>query len=273
MKVKFWDADLRKEYWHKCSFLITIYSILITVIEEQTFKAWGISLLILFFVGVILWSWYQANHVTILSLSINGSRIEIKEGDIFSEAGLKIIPFNEFFDTLVNNKLISTSSLNGQYIIRHYTNPSELDTVIDGNEHARAHIIKKGWKREGKSTQYELGTIVENGDYFLLAFSHFDEDNRAFLKVQDYVTCLLKMWEECDILYNGRSIVLPLLGAGITRFRNHTEITDQELLETILWSFKVSRLRLKASAKLTILLTPEALKEINLYGIMKQFTT
>lgn len=273
MKVGFWDADLRKEYWFKCSILITIYSIPVTVMETQAVKIWGLILLIFLSVGIILWSWYRANHIKSLVLSINKTEIEIKEGDIFATKGLKVIPFNEFFDTQVDNDLISDSSLNGQYITRFYKNPSDLETVIERNKHSTERIIEKGYEREeGKSTRYALGTIVENGEYLLLAFSHFDEKNRAFLSVQDYVTCLLRMWEECDILYNGRSIVLPLLGAGITRFRDHKEITDQELLETILWSFKVSRLRLKASAKLTILLTSATLKNVNLYAIMKRFT-
>ena len=39
---------------------------------------------------------------------------------------------------------------------------------------------------------------------------------------------------------------MPLLGSGITRFHGYEEITDQEILEIILWTFKVSKIKFMA---------------------------
>ncbi|MHA6252748.1 macro domain-containing protein [Oceanobacillus sp. CAU 1775] len=33
------------------------------------------------------------------------------------------------------------------------------------------------------------------------SFSRFDENNRAYLSMQDYISCLLKFWNEIDIIY------------------------------------------------------------------------
>ena len=104
-----------------------------------------------------------------------------------------------------------------------------------------------------------------------LAFTHFDENNRAFLEINDYIDCLMNMWNECDIHYGGNTVVLPLLGSGITRFRGYENITDQELLEIMIWTFKVSRIRFQYPAKAKVVLTNDCLSKVNLYEIKKQY--
>ena len=108
-------------------------------------------------------------------------------------------------------------------------------------------------------------------DFFILAFSKFDNQNRAYLEMNDYTACLMNMWNECDIHYGGRSIVLPLLGSGITRFHGYENITDQELLEIILWTFKVSRIRFQYPSQAKIVLAQNSLDKIDLYKIKKLF--
>jgi hypothetical protein len=87
----------------------------------------------------------------------------------------------------------------------------------------------------------------------LTAFSHFDDDNRAYLTMQDYINFLLEFWNEVDIRYAGRTVVIPLLGSGITRFKG-CSISEQELLELLLWSFKTSRIKFRYPSKLKIVL-------------------
>ena len=47
--------------------------------------------------------------------------MEVKIGDIFSESDFKVIAFNEYFDTQVDNKIIAESTLNGMYIRDYIT--------------------------------------------------------------------------------------------------------------------------------------------------------
>lgn len=42
--------------------------------------------------------------------------VDVKVGDIFDQAALKIIAFNEYFDTPVDDVVISAKTLNGIYI-------------------------------------------------------------------------------------------------------------------------------------------------------------
>ncbi len=82
-------------------------------------------------------------------------------------------------------------------------------------------------RQVGKQIKYQLGSIFRWNDYFLTAFSKFDSKNRAYLDMDDYIKFSLKFWDEIDCFYAGRSVTIPLLGSGITRFRDNNNITDQ----------------------------------------------
>ena len=91
------------------------------------------------------------------------------------------------------------------------------------------------------------------------------------LEVNEYINCLMNFWNECDVFYSRYTVVMPLLGSGITRFHGYVEITDQEILEIILWTFKVSKIKFKYPSSLKIVLTNNTLKKINLYEIKNRF--
>ena len=70
------------------------------------------------------------------------------------------------------------------------------------------------------------------------------------------------MWNEIDIHRGSNSIVLPVLGAsGIVRFRK--TYTAQQLIELILWSFRISGIRLNKTATLTIVVHESLVNEID----------
>ncbi|NLB42114.1 MAG: hypothetical protein GX815_07610 [Clostridiales bacterium] len=51
-----------------------------------------------------------------VALNIRGMKVIVKEDDILKTTGWRLIPFNEYFDTLVDDVIIAHSSLNGKYI-------------------------------------------------------------------------------------------------------------------------------------------------------------
>lgn len=272
MKVKLSNRKLWKEYYAVLSVISVIASFAFLFLKIPAGKELlcgvaFLSCLIIAF-GIV---WYRANHIQNVTLNINNSTLEIGRGNIFEEDGFKIIAFNEFFDTQVDDVIISKNTLNGKYITRFYPHVSDLDEIISSDTHSSEKIIWKSERKGGKSSRYKLETIVKNGEFFLLAFTRFDENNRAFLEIDDYIDCLMNMWNECDIHYGGNTVVLPLLGSGITRFRGYENITDQELLEIIIWTFKVSRIRFQYPAKAKIVLTNDCLNKINLFDIKKQY--
>lgn len=118
----------------------------------------------------------------------------------------------------------------------------------------------------GKNIKYRLGSVYLHGEYMLTAFSHFDSQNRAYLSQKEYVSCMLNFWDEVDQLYAGRSVSVPLMGSGITRFRD-ADVQPQELLKILIWSYKISRVKFKHPANVTIIIHSSMADKINLYEL------
>ncbi|MEK4259436.1 MULTISPECIES: macro domain-containing protein [unclassified Paenibacillus] len=268
-KVKFFDTSLFKDFLYILStagVFFSFFSIIIDVSNKAKIFV-GLALIIILFI-IYLGMWIRANTLTSIELSVDNSKVIVKIGNIFNEPGLKVIAFNEYFDTKVDNEIISQNTLNGLYLNTIVPDIEELDRLIEQSEYLREKIESENATRvKGKKKRYRLGTIHQNDEYLLTAFSRFDNNNRAYLYMNDYISLLLNFWNEVDIIYAGRSVVLPLMGAGITRFKEYNNVTDQELLELLLWSFKISRIKFTHPSTVTIIIHSSRKDKINFYKL------
>lgn len=224
---------------------------------------WVIKLLLvlgsylLIVVAVFIIKYHKAKKG--ISLNIRGIKVNIRQGDIFKAEGWKIISFNEYFDTTVDDIVIAHNSLNGKFIDDYVTDINDLNSVItaetdDNTEYKRDN-------RNGRDI-FPLGRIIRyKNKYMLLAFSHF-KNNQAYLTSKDYEHCLRVMWKEISRTYANIPVFIPLLGSGITRFeeRQHTNF---DLLKCVLCTLRTSNADIKQP--ITILLTEETIQDINIY--------
>lgn len=272
MKIKIFDKAILKKYYE----VFTAISVLIAFVfmfdmSTKTKLVLGVIAIVLA-IAICLIVWRCANKMDKATISICGSTVEIGYGDIFQEASKKVIAFNEYYDTVVDNLIISETSLNGQYIKNIFTDVAALDkSIVDDDHLSRCTAGSETKRKAGKTKKYKLGTIHVEGDYYLLAFAHVDKDNKAYLYVKDYVVCLLNMWDEIDIFYANQTVAIPLLGSGITRFEKCENITEQELLDVLLWTFKTSKLKFKHGACLKIVLSPDIKDKINLFELNEKY--
>ncbi|MEI6097011.1 MAG: macro domain-containing protein [Alphaproteobacteria bacterium] len=125
--------------------------------------------------GTYFFIWIWSNRLNHAEIEIDGTSITIKVGDIFSQPGLKAIAFNEYFDTQVDNKIISEASLNGIFLKSHLNVASgELDKRIDSFPFEADEALGENDQRShGKKKKYRLGTIFVHNDYLLTAMSKF----------------------------------------------------------------------------------------------------
>jgi len=270
LKVRFYDKKLLQNYLVVLSAVSVLSSFFYIVVEipanHKISVGMGIAL-ILFIIFII--EWMIANFQDKTTLCINNSTLIVKIGDIFKEKNLKVIAFNEYFDTQVDNKIIADNTLNGIYIKSKIDDISKLDYVIDNDIHLNSKVVQNNDSRSnGKKKKYELGTIFQNDDYLLTAFSKFDNDNRAYLSMNDYVNFLLNFWNEIDIIYAGRSVSIPLLGSGITRFQD--TISEQESLELLIWSFKISRIKFTYPSMVSIIIHESKRDKINFFKLKEE---
>lgn len=181
-----------------------------------------------------------------VNIEIAGNEVKIVADDLFEQDGIKLIPFNEFFDTKVDDIVISKNSLNGQYV-EHHANKQVLYQAISSDTKSTL----PGPVEVGGRKQYPLGTIKLCEDYALLAFTHMDDLNRAFLSFEQYEQCLLNMWGELDRVYAGKQVVVPLLGSGITRFKGQKPSEDG-LLRCMLCTLSMSGRKFKSGVLITL---------------------
>ena len=270
MKVTLLNRTLWKQYLAVLGTIgiITSFVTIFVTIEDKYKLCSGI----IFFIVLVLVFFYllfRANHLSEITLKINGLKVNIFYGDIFEVQGLKVIPFNEYFDTIVDNEVIAENTLNGKYIKKYYSNVDELDNQIT------TKLAGKTFKTNnsrilGKKNKYELGTTIEIKNEFLLtAFTHFDSENKAYLSKIDYLLCLDKLWNELNKIYAQRDINIPLLGSGISRIGN--DLRPQDYLEQILNSLKLSNLDNAYNTKINIVLHDSVKSEINLFEIKSKF--
>lgn len=226
--------------------------------------AFIISLMILY---ISLWIW--ANNLQDIKIDIEGSEIIVKAGDIFEQEGLKVIAFNEYFDTKIDDKIISSKSLNGVFINKYFHNDAtKLDNFIDDYTFEDKDKLENNTHRQdGKKQKFKLGTICLYEDFILTAFSKFDNKNRAILTMPEYLEFLIKFWDEINRVYAQKSVTVPIFGSGITRIKEHRNISDEELLKIMLWTFRISEMRFKYPAKLTIVIHQDKIVKVNLLDI------
>ncbi|MGQ1911228.1 macro domain-containing protein [Marinifilum sp. RC60d5] len=269
-KVKPFDRKLFKNYLEVLSVvgLLCSFALIVITIPNCLKIYVGIGLVLLLLIIYII-MWLNANKQDKTKLNINNSTIIIKTGDIFEEDGLKVIAFNEYFDTQVDNRIISENTLNGKYINSKISDVNVLDNLLNEDEHLKDKVIGENNRLHGKNKRYSLGTVFLHEEYILTAFSKFDNDNRAYLYINDYISFLINFWNEIDIIYAGRSISIPLLGSGITRFKGFDSVTEQELLELLIWSFKVSRIKFTYPSKVSIIIHESKKDKINFYKLKK----
>lgn len=281
MKVSFGNAYLIKQLSSFGGWVFGIVGALLSFIDFSE----KIRIYILAGFGVFIFCVYvvmlvRANVMRKIGLKIDDSTIDIEKGDIFDKKwydnpeNIKVFAFNEYFDTLVDDEIISASSLNGQFIRKKVNNIQKLDTDIEEdrrlNLRYRLSDINED-RQSGKKVKYQLGSVHKySEDVFLTALTHFDEKNRAVLSIQDYIKFLVNFWDEIDELYAGRTVVITLFGAGITRLDNN-RYTATQILDTILWTFKLRRIKFKKPTKLVILLDKNTNRQINYFLLRSRF--
>lgn len=187
-----------------------------------------------------------------VSMKGDNYQITVEYGDLLKiKKCKKVITFDECFSTKVGDAPadIKPTSICGQYL---KSNPNlNIQSLISGSQ---LNPIKSRSKYQNKE-RYESGRIVPNGDDLLLAFAKLDKKGLGRLTRDEYLECLTILWEEIDTYYGQTDVCIPILGSGLTRFDGGSgaSISQQELLNMMIWSYKLSSHKIKLPHKLRII--------------------
>lgn len=275
-KVKPYDRRLISQYWSVIAVVSTLiaFVLLFYDIPEDCKKVTGLSSVLLIVI-ICIYFWISANNLTKIEVNIDGSNVRIMIGDLFEQEGLKVIAFNEYFDTHVDDVVIAKNSLNGLYINKFYGNDfKKLDNLISGYQFDRNYLCEINDDRKfGKKQKYKLGTICKIDDYILTAFAKFNDYNEARLTMPEYLGFLIQFWDEINRVYAQKTVSVPIFGSGITRIKEHKNISDEDLLKIMLWTFKISETRFKYPANLNIIVHKDKLNKVNFYEVSRSWAS
>lgn len=243
---------------------INLFLALITVIPESffniirfiTFIPAGINIIInrvlaflIILVIVVLFRWIYLYTRTCVTLKGRNYIIEVKYGDLFKEEdSKKVIPFDECFTTRVGNppEGINPISVCGQYLEKYPID--DMQKLID-KTNLKPVRSKSAFKNQNR---YKSGSLIPCEDYLLMAFAKLDEHGAAIMSHDEFLECLFKLWKEIEIHYGQNDICIPVLGSGVTRMRD-SSLTQQELLNIIIASYKITSHKIKYPYKLKII--------------------
>lgn len=244
------------------SIAYAIIMALFTVIPEDFFKLgificdWSESIiivvnrliysLIIFVIVNIIYCNYLKKRSSVV-ISDRTCSIIIEYADLFEiKKGIKVINFDECFTTTIGNKPeeIKRESICGQYLTKYPID--DMQKLIHDFD-----IKSNGKSQYAEKEKYKPGTIIPKDDFMLMAFAKLDKDGLGHLTYNEYLDCLKNFWEQIDKYRGTNDVYVPILGSRITRFEK--ELTQQELLDIMIASYKLSPKKIKKPNKLHII--------------------
>ena len=161
--------------------------------------------------------------------------------DIFQCEGITVIPVNDYFDTLVDDNVVSSNTLHGKFIKNVFGgNEANLREQIESGLSNVVPIDTNSNRKIENNKRYRLGTVCEVKNegkvFYLVALTRFNENHRAEITNAEYQDVLCRLFEFIEQKSQGRKLNIPLIGAGHSGVR----FSKQKLLEFLLFSIALS---------------------------------
>lgn len=210
----------------------------------------SVLIIVTYFAGVLVLSLVislkltQKKETLFLKLS-NSLKVEVKSGDIFDYAdqtNYVVIPVNEYFDTKVNTKIVSPSTLHGQFINKYYKCNSpqlheEIEDYLQANKVEFTEVNKRP-NEGGYTKKYPLGTCVPikvgQVTFVLVALTHFDNDDHAYVELSEFGRCISYLCRFLEKNAGNSPAYMPLMGMGLSRLNQTGQFILKYTLDTII---------------------------------------
>lgn len=172
------------------------------------------------------------------SYSQPATKISVVQGDLFDQGDAHIVVgVTTTFDTSVP-KIISRSSVLGQYIDRVYGGDVErLDRDIAAA--LKNSTATQVMEKPGKTDAYPLGSVatIQQGNHknYLLAYAEMSPANEARSTIDGVWASLGSLWKEVSQTSNGGTVCVGLLGGAFARI-SHV-LPAQDSLRLIVLSY------------------------------------
>ncbi len=234
--------------------IATIFTVLGVSVNGWVNNIWlSLLIVVLALIGVYFIAYCIIGKIykDSVPLIIRQTPVSISCGDIFETDGFRVIGCDTYFDTQVDDVVISKKSLHGKLVLEH-GNADEIKKVVE-KEAQRQHLSPNN---EGLY-DFPLGTVIrydstkDGNTYLMLAMTELDSNYEAHTNMAKFEHMLMKMWSEINRVYASNDVALPLLGTGISRFDDGPK-NKEALLRCMLCTLNSSGVTLNAKIKVVI---------------------
>ncbi len=267
-----------REFWKYFFVAVGTISSVVTLISfvfELKDPSW---LWVLIYVAVVLglsvaFGIWQTWRKTSLSVKIsNNLTVKVQAGDLFDYAkdgNYVVIPVNEYFDTIVDDKIINSGTVHGQFIRKYYPDShtklhEEIEAYFSSHQIVGKTAVR--FNSEGYKIQYPLGTCAiidkDNTHFVLLALTHFDSDDHAFVELSEFGRSISHLCRKLHDVVGQKPVYMPLMGMGMARLNQSGQFILKYTLDTIVG---IKDLALLGGAN--IIVYPPVAKTLNLNEI------
>ena len=195
----------------------------------------------------------------------NGKNVYVVYGDLFdpqivnNQKRYICFAVNRCFDTDVNDRLISSTTIHGiafkKLYERNLYTAETLNTAIQATIHSTVDpiVVDRADKPEGNLCRYEVGayanlSIEGNLNYLMLGLSMINSNLNAQTSKSDYVLAVQKMIESFDNESQGYPVLMPIIGTG----RSRKDFKEREALEYIIEAFRINKNKITSDIYIVI---------------------
>lgn len=237
----------------------------------------GFSLLLIFGIVFIalVYTYFQMRSRRELTLEMRPQlKVHIREGNLLKEKGIIVIPVNNYFDTIVDDIIVSRKSVHGQFVnsyLKEHTKQELDDAILTElrRNHKRGKITNR---KVGNKESWRLGAhadiLWKDNIYVLFALTNFDDDNHAYVESWKIPKILKDLLGHLAQVATDKAVYMPLFGTGLSRLGKSHKRTLMFILDCIEYMSSDS---VKLPAGLTIDLYSLKLSDINLDDISNAF--
>ena len=211
---------------------------------------------------------FLKNQVVITSNSFD-TKILVKFGDLFAEKGWKAIAVNDFFDSVVDDEIVSRNSLHGEVIMRDWHGDARRwqEQVYDDLGDVEYESTPRP---KGNVKRYKIGTTVRansnDNHYLFVALGKTNVgDNVTHATAASLVCAVRQLLVRARSVCANQPLILPLFGSGLSRVGVKSVVLVDLILAAVFEETKVS----KITDTIVVVLPNEKKSELDLGEIMR----
>ncbi|WP_412050266.1 macro domain-containing protein [Hoeflea sp. Naph1] len=199
------------------------------------------------------------------------TKIFIEFADLFAQEGWKAVGVNDFFDSNVDEDLVSSKSLHG-HVIKTYWPNERQDWQKQINASLKNERPTKENRPKGNDRRFPIGTTgcatVGNNKFLFVALGRTDASNNVTTASAETLICAIRgMLTKARAVCSYEPLSIPLMGSGLARIGIKASVLVDLILAAVLEETKQA----KVTGRITIILPKDKEEEINLQSYARNW--